>query len=59
METPMFISAAQNNTRKASLVLIVYISPVMVEAELLTQGCVYANEAESITNGRDLFPSVT
>ncbi len=31
----------------------------MEEAELLTQGCVYANETESVTNGRDLFPSVT
>ncbi len=28
METPMFISAS-HNTRKASLVLTVYISPVM------------------------------
>ncbi len=27
--------------------------------QLLTQGCVYANRAESVTNGRDLFPSVT
>ncbi len=55
METPMFISAS-HNTRKASLVLTVYISPVMAEAELLTQGCVYANEPEIITNGRGLFP---
>ncbi len=54
METPMFISAS-HNTCKASLVLTVYISPVMVD-QLLTQGCVYANEAESVTNGRDLFP---
>ncbi len=26
---------------------------------LLTQGCVYANRVEGITNGRDFFPSVT
>ncbi len=27
--------------------------------QLLTQGCVYANRAESVTNGRDFSPSVT
>ncbi len=31
MVTPMFISASQNNTCKASFVLTLYISPVMAD----------------------------
>ncbi len=31
MATPMFISASRNNTCKASLALILYISPVLAD----------------------------
>ncbi len=56
----VFISAIpKHNTCKASLVLTLYIAPVMAGPQLVTQGCVYANRAESITNGQDFFLSVT
>ncbi len=58
METPMFISASQNTTQSLFGADSVYISS-NGGPQLLTQGCVYANEAESVTNGWDVFPSVT
>ncbi len=57
METPMFISASQN-TKQSLFGAVVYNSS-NGGLHLLSQGCVYANEPESITNGWDLFPSVT
>ncbi len=56
METP--ISASQNTTQSLFGADSVYISSNS-GPQLLTQGCVYANEAESVTNGQDFFPSVT
>ncbi len=57
METPMFISASQNTTQSLFGADVVYNSS-NGGPHLLSQGCVYANEAESVTNGRDFFPSV-
>ncbi len=57
METPMFVSASQNTTQ--SLFGAVVYNSSNGEPHLLSQGCVYANEPESVTNGRDFFPSVT
>ncbi len=45
----------KHNTCKASLALTLYIFS-NGRLLLLTQGCVYANRAESITNGWDFFP---
>ncbi len=57
METSMFITASQNTTQGLFGADIVYISS-NGGPHLLTQGCVYPNRAESITNGRDFFSSV-
>ncbi len=64
METPMFISASQNTTQSLFRADIVYLQQLQQVISnggphLLTQGCVYANRAESVTNGWDFFPSVT
>ncbi len=53
MVTPMFISASQNTTLKASLALYISSNGGL---QLFTQGCVYANRAESVTNGRGFPP---
>ncbi len=55
MVTPMFISASQNTTQSLFGADSVYISS-NDGPQLLTQGCVYANSAESVTNGRDFPP---
>ncbi len=55
MATPMFISASQNTTQSLFDADIVYI-PSNGGPQLLTQGCIYANRAESVTNGRDFSP---
>ncbi len=57
METPMFISASQNTTQSL-FGAVVYISS-NGGPQLLSQGCVYANRAESVINVQDFFPSVT
>ncbi len=58
MVAPMFISASQNTTQSLFGADSVYNSS-NGGLHLLTQGCVYANRAESVTNGQDFFPSVT
>ncbi len=53
----MFISASQNTTLVS--LFGADISPVMADCSFSLRACVYANRAESVTNGRDFFPSVT
>ncbi len=54
METPMFINASQNTTQ--SLFGAVVYNSSNGGPHLLSQGCVYANEPESVTNGRTFSP---
>ncbi len=60
----MFTGASQHNPCNASLALTLYLQQLQQENSndgllLLTQGCVYANRAETVTNRWDFFPTIT